>query len=93
MLREVLHLVETAEGPISLADISRQLGIDRGVLDGMLNYWVRKGELLVDNRSTSACHVSCAEAGCRCGSCNGAAGCPFMARLPKSYVAARREKG
>lgn len=93
MLREVLTIVEAAEGPISLTEISRQLGLDPGVLDGMLEYWVRKGKLVVNNRSTAACSASCLDAGCGCGSCSGAAGCPFIARLPKTYSVAAPSSG
>lgn len=90
MLREVLRIVETADGPISLADVSKQLGIDPGVLDGMLDYWVRKGRLVVDNRSAASCHTACLDAGCGCGSCSGVDGCPFIARLPKTYSIAAK---
>jgi hypothetical protein len=48
MLRELLRLVEAAEGPISLSDLARQLGVDVPVLDGMLQHWVRKGRLVVE---------------------------------------------
>jgi predicted ArsR family transcriptional regulator len=48
MLRELLRLVETAEGPISLSALARQLGVDAAVLDGMLQHWVRKGRLVVE---------------------------------------------
>ncbi len=55
MLRELLRLVETAEGPISLADLGRQLGVDVAVLDGMLQYWVRKGRLIVEGAGEQGC--------------------------------------
>ena len=51
MLRELLRLVETAEGPISLSDLARQLGVDAAVLDGMLQHWVRQGRLVVEGGS------------------------------------------
>lgn len=86
MLRELLRLVETAEGPISLADLGRQLGVDVAVLDGMLQYWVRKGRLIMDGQSGG---VACAGGGAMggCGSCSGMASCPFVARLPVTYRA------
>lgn len=55
MLRELLRLVETAEGPISLTDLGRQLGVDAAVLDGMLQHWVRKGRLVVDGAGGQGC--------------------------------------
>ena len=85
MLRELLRLVETAEEPISLTDLARQLGVDAAVLDGMLQHWVQKGRLVVDGRSSAAaCAGGCASMG-GCGSCTGVAACPFVARLPVTY--------
>ena len=85
MLRELLRLVETAEGPISLSDLARQLGVDAAVLDGMLQHWVKKGRLVVDGRSSAVtCEGGCASMG-GCGSCAGVASCPFIARLPVTY--------
>lgn len=86
MLREVLRLVETASGPISLMELSRRTGLEAGVMEGMLTYWVRKGRLRVEGWA-AVCSDGCFGAGCRCGSCAlGDSGCPFIARLPKSYV-------
>lgn len=85
MLRELLQLVESADGPLSLADLSRQLNVDASTLDGMLQHWVRKGRLVVDGRSGAACGEGCVSAGCGCGSCSGLSACPFIARLPVTY--------
>ena len=39
MLRELLQLVETAEGPLSLTDLGRQLNVDAPVLEAnLINY-------------------------------------------------------
>jgi len=83
MLRDLLRLVEMAEGPISLADLSRQLGVAPAALEGMLEHWVRKGRLTVSGGAAAASCGSCAG---HCGSCAGAVNCPFVARLPKSYL-------
>jgi hypothetical protein len=79
MLRELLRLVEAAEGPIRLSDLSRQLDVDAAVLDAMLQHWVRKGRLIVEGRAVAQ--------GCKggCGSCSGMVNCPFVARLPITY--------
>ncbi len=45
MLREVLRAFETARGPLSLNDMARDLDITPGMLDGMIEYWVRKGKI------------------------------------------------
>lgn len=86
MLRDVLQAVETAEGPITLSELSRRLNIDRGVLDAMLDHWSRKGKLFIDTSSETACAGSEARPnGCSCGSGASSESCPFMARMPRSY--------
>lgn len=87
MLREVLQAVEAAEGPVTLIGLSRQLNLDPRVLDGMLEHWSRRGKLVVNSETATACTGGLKEPGrCNCGSSAGGAGCPFMARLPKSYA-------
>ena len=83
MLREVLQAIETADGPIHLAALSQQLGIERSALDGMIDYWVRKGRLQARNAEDSVCAPAAGHCG---GGCAGAAACPFIARMPKSYI-------
>lgn len=79
MLRDLLRLVEAADGPITLAELGRQMGVDAAVLDGMLQHWVRKGRLVTDGGAAMSC------GGGGCGSCAGVTGCPFVARLPITY--------
>jgi hypothetical protein len=86
MLRELLRLVEAAQGPISLTELGRQLNVDVAVLDGMLQHWVRKGRIVMDGRAGSvACSGNCVSLGGGCGSCSGTGSCPFIARLPVTY--------
>lgn len=75
ILREVLRTFETARGPLSLNDIARDLDITPGTLDGMIEYWVRKGKIRAAT-SGSAC-VSCRSAK----SC-----CTYSPTTPRSYV-------
>jgi hypothetical protein len=84
MLFELLRLIETAGGPVTMADLQRQLGVDRATVEGMIQFWVRKGRLHITERSEAVCATGCADASCACGSCSGASGCPFIARLPKT---------
>ncbi len=86
MLLKVLQAVESADGPVTLTELSRRLNIAPSALEGMLGYWAGKGRLVVDGRSAAACAGGCSAASCACGSCSGVAGCPFMARLPRSYA-------
>ncbi|MBK8988003.1 MAG: hypothetical protein IPM39_18355 [Chloroflexi bacterium] len=85
MLKEVLHAIESANGPVHVAQLSRQLGIERSALDGMIAYWVRHGRLYDDATSQeNACPPG------HCGStCTGAATCAFVAKMPKSYTVKR----
>jgi hypothetical protein len=85
MLREVLRLIETTDGPITVVELSRRLDVAPGALEGMLEYWARKGRLTVDGGSAAACSGSCMGGASHCGSCAGASNCPFIARLPRRY--------
>lgn len=73
LLRQVLSVFEQANGPLSLGQVARELGVERGALEGMIDHWVRKGKL----RAVSSDQM--------CSSCGGAQGCPFVARLPRRY--------
>jgi hypothetical protein len=81
MLRELLRLIEATDGPITVSELSRQLNVAPGVIEGMLDHWVRKGRLVVSGGAATAC---CAMGG-GCGSCAGVVDCPFVARMPRSF--------
>lgn len=85
MLFELLRLIETAEGPVTPADLQRRLGVDQATIAGMIEFWVRKGRLHVNERSEAVCAPGCADAACSCGSCSGVEACPFIARLPRTF--------
>ncbi len=72
MLREVLARFEQQTGSVSLPQMARELGIDRAMLQEMIDYWVRKGRL----RASST--PDCPTCGC-------AKACPFVTTLPRSY--------
>lgn len=82
MLREVLQAIEAADGPVHVGALSQQLQIDRSVLEGMIDYWVRKGRLQARRTEEHVCASTASHCG---GGCSGAAACPFIARMPKSY--------
>ncbi len=79
MLQQVLHAFETATGPISLDELSRELGIERSALEGMITFWVRKGRL---KESGGACGV--AGPGCSCSTHPG--GCGFNGPGPRTIM-------
>ncbi|MCZ2114450.1 MAG: FeoC-like transcriptional regulator [Anaerolineae bacterium] len=89
MLRDVLRAVESTQGSITLVELSRRLNIDPGVLEGMLQHWERKGRLVLNSGTATACNLNCATE-CACSAVAAGACCPFVVRLPRSYSAANR---
>lgn len=83
MLRSVLQAIESAHGPVHVAALSQQLGIDRAALEGMISYWVQKGRLQ-DLDAVASCDDRHNHG--HCGSGCGGGGCNFVARMPKSYT-------
>lgn len=81
MLHAVLAAVENAAGPVSLDRLGQQLGIAPAALQGMLDFWVRKGRL---RRVDAGVEAACGQGHCGI-SCPGPAACPFAATLPRSY--------
>ncbi len=71
-LRQVLDHFEHQSEAVSLPQMARDLGIERPMLENMIDYWVRKGRL----REVSAP---------ACNTCGGAQGCPFIMTLPRRY--------
>lgn len=76
MLHQVLHALETATGPVSLDELSRRLGIERGALAGMIDFWVRKGRL----KDSSVC----GERGPGCSCSSHPDGCSFDSPGPRT---------
>jgi hypothetical protein len=72
-LREVLKAFENARGPLSLNDMARSLDITPSMLDGMIDYWVRKGKI----RECSG--------GSACASCGSAKNCAYSPTMPRRY--------
>jgi hypothetical protein len=76
MLRQVLARVRAGPPGTGLDDIARGLGVTRDEVDAMVEYWVRRGELVMDELS------SCASGGC--------GGCRFSAQGDGCYRPAPR---
>lgn len=72
LLREALAAFEQTRQPLTLNQLARDLDISPGMLEGMLDYWVRKGRL----REVG---------GERCTACGSTESCPFVPRMPRSY--------
>lgn len=77
MLRQILETFDTWPGPVSLEALSRRLGTNPVVLEGMLGELVRMGRLVrLDPRTAAACTA-----------CGHAEGCPFVLSLTGVYYA------
>ena len=85
MLMQVLHELRAARGPLSLDELSRRLGIEREVLEGMIQSLVRMGRLH-DNQLTMA------DCGAHCPACAGAEGCALVRRMPRTYTVTARDR-
>ncbi|MGQ9483131.1 FeoC-like transcriptional regulator [Chloroflexus sp.] len=77
MLYQILEALETADGPVSLDELSRQLQIEPGALEGMIAFWVRKGRL----QETTVGGCVGGRRGCTCGAYP--KGCVFSAAGPR----------
>lgn len=73
ILTQVLQIFEETDQPFSVSAIARSLEVSPERLEGMLQYWVRKGRIreVVDAAD--------------CGTCGVNGSCPFVIDMPKSY--------
>lgn len=73
-LSQVLTAFEGSQGPLTMKQIAGDLGISQARLEGMIQYWVRKGKLREAISYTD------------CGTCGrGPGDCPFTLELPRTY--------
>ena len=77
-LRRVLQAFEETDNSLRLDVLSRNLGIDPGTLDSMIQHWIRKGRIKEVHLETGNCHT-----------CGVQTDCPFVMRLPRSYTLVR----
>jgi len=81
MLTQVLHEIENARGPITLRELSRKLEVNPQALEGMLQFWVRKGRIQNNDEMDSRSDDTDV-----CGSvCSSSTNCAFIAKMPKTY--------
>lgn len=77
-LRRVLAEITAARGGgVSLDDVARRVGVTRDEVDAMVDYWVRRGRLSVEEIGRACPSGGCG--GCAMGR-NGAPGCGAAAR-------------
>jgi hypothetical protein len=70
-LRDVLTMFEVGK-PLSLAQMARDMEVEPGALEGMIDFWVRKGKL------RESAYTTCADCGVN-------HACPVGMALPKRY--------
>ncbi|MGC9665052.1 FeoC-like transcriptional regulator [Planosporangium sp. 12N6] len=70
-LRQVLREIRSA-GSVSLDDVARAVGVSRDEVDAMVDYWVRRGRLSVEEIGRGCPSGGCG--GCPSGN-DGAPGC------------------
>jgi predicted transcriptional regulator len=81
MLKQVLHEIETAQGPITVCELSRKFAVEPDAIEGMIQFLVRKG-ILQDDDPAAKCQTD--SGACSTSSC-GASACVFIAKMPKTY--------
>ena len=84
MLRQVLRELESAQGPVNMNDLSRELGVERSALEGMIAYLVQKGRLQDDDKIAEASMALCDSGSCGA-ACPGPQGCPFVIKMPRTF--------
>lgn len=73
-LREVLFHFEHQTAPTSLNQMAKEMQVTPGVLEGMIDYWVRKGKLRAINSGGEDCNT-----------CGNQGACPFVVTMPRYY--------
>lgn len=78
-LRQVLQVFEQdAQQMLTIHQIARHLNISHGLLEGMLSFWVQKGELEIVDDATAG----------NCTTCGIVSECPFVTKMPTRYALA-----
>ena len=88
MLQQVLQEIKAANGPINLNELARRLNVERSALDGMIQFWLRKGRLQETDIYTDVPADICSGGTCNC---SGPKSCPFVMAMPRSYAVKLRE--
>lgn len=90
MLWNVLREVEVAQGPLTFGELSRRLNIEPGVLEAMIQFWVRKGRLIDHKAVLDATRFARSTHHCS-RHCLMAQACPHSPQLPRMIALKPRE--
>lgn len=72
-LRAVLNAFEQADRPLSITQLAADLDITPAMLEGMIDYWVRKGRLRESGGTAD------------CGTCSKGDHCPLVIKMPRRF--------
>lgn len=64
MLSEIMKKFEKSDGPVDLARLSRELGVEKSALEGMLQTLVRQGKLREVSPGSGTCTGCSRRSGC-----------------------------
>lgn len=84
VLLQVLDKIRSAGSAVNLNELSRQLGVKRSALEGMITHLVQKGKLQDDDETLAAVTTVCNGSSCG-GSCPGLPHCPFITKMPRTF--------
>lgn len=73
-LRAVLTAFEQSETPLSLGQLAADLSVPPALLEGMIDFWMRKGRLQETNNTASACAA-----------CGHGSACPLVIKMPRRF--------
>ena len=77
MLKRILNEFESASGGLSINELGHRISVERGALEGMIDYLVLKGKLQDDEKVQEVCSSgSC---------CPGPQGCPYVIKMPRTF--------
>ena len=91
MLHQVISEIKNSQGAVSVKEIGQKLNIEPTAVEDMIEFWVRKGRLKVDQNFSPQSDLAGGCAGCT-SSCTGAEQCPFVMKLPKTFTPVNRAK-
>lgn len=79
-LQLILEIFENTSQPLTLGEMAQALGMEQGMLESMIEYWVRKGRIRESDGSAVECTL-----------CEARTDCPFVVKLPRRYELASGE--
>lgn len=73
-LKLILEIFQETAQPLTLPEMARALGLEQGMLESMIEYWVRKGKIREAGDSSGMCAL-----------CGERSDCPFVVKMPRRF--------